>query len=163
MACIRRSAIKATVLVVDDSPEIQRYHRTLLELDSYRVIAVSNGHAALEILRHAEIADVVLLDVQMPGMDGLEVLRRMRTLCPKLKVIMCSGANDPEKVCQALSLGAHAYLAKPVQHLYLSAAVERCLQNVPATRSREHRSPQLFLMPSPAPADHATSLPNLKS
>jgi CheY-like chemotaxis protein len=161
MACIRCSAIKATILVVDDSPEIQRYLRTLLELDSYRVLAVSDGYEALEILRHAEIADVVLLDVQMPGMDGLEVLRRMRNLCPKVKVIMCSGVNDPGKVCQALSLGAHAYLVKPVRHLYLSAAVERCLQNVPATRPNER--PQLFLMPSPVCAEHATLLPNIKS
>jgi CheY-like chemotaxis protein len=161
MACIRCSAIKATVLVVDDSPEIQRYLRTLLELDSYRVLAVSDGYEALKILRHAEIADVVLLDVQMPGMDGLEVLRRMGNLCPKVKVIMCSGVNDPGKVCQALSLGAHAYLVKPVQHLYLSAAVERCLQNLPAMRPKE--KPQLFLMPSPVCAEHATLLPNLKS
>jgi len=163
MACIRRSAVKATVLVVDDSPEIQRYLRTLLELDSYRVVAVSNGHEALEILRHAQIADVALLDVQMPGMDGLEVLRRMRNLCPNVKVIMCSGLNDPAKICQALSLGAHAYLVKPVQHLYLSAAVERCLQNHPATRPRENRAPQLFVMPSPVCAEHATLLPNFKS
>jgi two-component system response regulator (stage 0 sporulation protein F) len=163
MVCVRRSVVKATVLVVDDSPEIQRYLRTLLELDSYRVVAVSNGYEALEILRHAQVADVVLLDMQMPGMDGLEVLRRMQNLCPKVKVIMCSGVNDPEKICQALSLGAHAYLVKPVQHLYLSAAVERCLQNVPATRSRENRASQLFVMPSPVCAEHATLLPNLKS
>ena len=163
MVCVRRSVVKATVLVVDDSPEIQRYLRTLLELDSYRVIAVSNGHEALEILRHPQIADVVLLDVQMPGMDGLEVLRRMRNLCPKVKVIMCSGVNDPENICQALSLGAHAYLVKPIQHLYLSAAVERCLQNVPATRPRENRPPQLFVMPSPVCAEPATLLPNFKS
>jgi two-component system response regulator (stage 0 sporulation protein F) len=163
MACIRRSAVKATVLVVDDSPEIQRYLRTLLELDSYHVVAVSNGHEALEILRHAQVADVVLLDMQMPGMDGLEVLRRMQNLCPKVKVIMCSGVDDPEKVCQALSLGAHAYLVKPVQHLYLSAAVERCLQNLPATRPKENRNPQLFVMPSTVGAQHANLLANFKS
>jgi CheY-like chemotaxis protein len=163
MACIGRSAVKATVLVVDDSPEIQRYLRTLLELDSYRVIAVGNGYEALDILRHAQVADVVLLDMQMPGMDGLEVLRRMQNLCPKVKVIMCSGVDHPEKVCQALSLGAHAYLVKPVQHLYLSAAVERCLQNLPATRPKENRNPQLFVMPSPIRAEHANLLANFKS
>jgi len=163
MACIQRRAVKATVLVVDDSPEIQRYLRTLLELDSYRVMAASNGYEALEILRHAQVADVVLLDVQMPGMDGMEVLQRMRNLCPQIKVIMCSGVNDSDKICQALSLGAHAYLVKPVQHLYLSAAVERCLRNLPATRPRENTAPQLFLMPSPVCAEPATLLPDFKS
>lgn len=163
MACIGRSAVKATILVVDDSPEIQRYLRTLLELDSYRVIAVGNGYEALEILRHGQVADVVLLDMQMPGMDGLEVLRRMQNLCSKVKVIMCSGVDDAEKVCQALSLGANAYIVKPVRHLYLSAAVERCLHNLPATLPKENRNPQLFVMPSPIRAAHANVLANFKS
>jgi len=162
MACIGGSAVKATVLVVDDSPEIQRYLRTLLELDSYRVIAVGNGYEALEILRH-QVAEVVLLDMQMPGMDGLEVLRRIQDLCPKVKVIMCSGVDDAEKVCQALSLGANAYIVKPVRHLYLSAAVERCLHNLPATPPKENRNPQLFVMPSPIRAAHANLLANFKS
>jgi CheY-like chemotaxis protein len=161
MTCIGRGAAKATILVVDDSPEIQRYLRTLLELDSYRVMVASNGYEALEILRHAPVADMVLLDVQMPGMDGLQVLRRMRKLCPKVKVIMCSGLNDSEKICQALSLGAYAYLLKPIQHLYLSAAVERCLRKVSSARPKEHR--KLFVLPSPIRPEHATLLPSFKS
>ncbi len=160
MTCIGRSAVKATVLVVDDSPEIQRYLRVLLELDSYRVMVASNGSEALEILRHAPVADVVVLDVQMPGMDGLEVLRRMRKLFPKVKVIMCSGLNDSEKICQALSLGAYAYVLKPIQHLYLSAAVERCLQKISSTRPKDHR--KLFLLPSPTRAEPAPLALNFK-
>lgn len=163
MTCIGGGEIKATILVVDDAVEVQRYLRTLLELDSYRVMVASNGYEALEVLGHSPSVDVVLLDLQMPGMDGLEVLRRIRNSCPKVKVIMCSGVTDPEKVCQALCLGVHAYLVKPIQHLYLSAAVERCLQNVPATRSKKNRDPQLFVMPSPVPAEQANLLPNFKS
>ena len=163
MTCIGRSAVKATILVVDDSPEIQRYLRALLELDSYRVMVASNGFEALETLRHDPVADLVLLDVQMPGMDGLEVLRRMRKLSSKVKVIMCSGLNDPNKICEALSLGAHAFLLKPIQHLYLSAAVERCLQKDSTTRPKEHRKPQLFVLPSPVRAENLTLSPNFKS
>ena len=163
MTCIGRSAVKATILVVDDSPEIQRYLRALLELDSYRVMVASNGFEALETLRHDPVADLVLLDVQMPGMDGLEVLRRMRKLSSKVKVIMCSGLNDPNKICEALSLGAHTFLLKPIQHLYLSAAVERCLQKVSTTRPKEHRKPQLFVLPSPVRAENLTLSPNFKS
>jgi adenylate cyclase len=161
MTCIGRSAVKATILIVDDSPEIQRYLRTLLELESYWVMVASNGYEALEKLRRLPHVDVVLLDVQMPGMDGLEVLGRMQKLCPKVRVIMCSGLNDSEKICQALSLGAYAYLLKPVQHLYLSAAVERCLRKVSSARPKEQR--KLFVLPSPIRAEHATSLPNFKS
>ena len=163
MTCIGRSAVKATILVVDDSPEIQRYLRALLELDSYRVMVASNGFEALETLRHDPVADLVLLDVQMPGMDGLEVLRRMRKLSSKVKVIMCSGLNDPNKICEALSLGAHAFLLKPIQHLYLSAAVERCLQKDSTTRPKEHGRQQLFVLPSPVRAEQATLSPNFKS
>jgi len=156
-----RSVVKANVLVVDDSPEIQRYVRTLLELDSYRVIVADNGYDALELLRHAPLPEVVLLDVQMPGMDGLEVLRRIRRFYPKVKVIMCSGLNDSEKICQALSLGAYAYLLKPIQHLYLSAAVERCLKKTSSTRPKKRR--KLFVLPSPIRPQHAALLLNFKS
>ena len=148
MACIGRNPVKATVLIVDDSPEIRRYLRALLELDSYRVEVASSGHEALESLRHARVPDVMLLDMQMPGIDGLETLRRLQRLQPKPKVIMCSGLDDPNKIDEALLLGAHAYLLKPIRHLYLSAAVERCLQEVPAKRGMEHRGAQLFVLPS---------------
>ena len=74
-------------------------------------------------------------------MDGLETLRILRQLHPAAKVIMCSGVDDPDKIQQAILLGAQAYLVKPVQHLYLSAAIERCLgrdsgESDEVTRSR---------------------------
>lgn len=123
----RYSRAKATILVVDDSPEMQQYFRILLELDSYHVETASTGSEALQRLREGYVPAVVLLDVQMPGMDGLKTLRRLRKLWPELKVIICSGVDDPDKTRRAALLGAQAYLIKPVQHLYLTAAIERCL------------------------------------
>ena len=108
MAYIARNQLKATVLIVDDSPEIQRYLRALLELDSYNVQTANSGHEALQSIRRGCAPDVVLLDLQMPGMDGLETLRRLRQLRPSSKVIMCSGLDDPEKIREAAMLGAHA-------------------------------------------------------
>jgi CheY-like chemotaxis protein len=142
---------QATILVVDDSLEMQRYIRVLLELDSYRVETVSNGQDALQSLRRGCAAQVVLLDVQMPGMDGLETLRRLQEFRPNLKVIMCSGVDDPAKIEEAATLGAQAYLLKPIQHLYLSAAVERCLHEGSAERQPERLGFQLFVLPSPSP------------
>jgi CheY-like chemotaxis protein len=141
---------KATVLVVDDSPEMQRYFRLLLETDSYRVETASNGYEALRSLRRA-IPQVVLLDLQMPGMDGLETLRRMQALRPQPKVIICSGVDDPVKILQAAALGAHSFLMKPIQHLYLSAALERCLNEGPAKRTAGHSGAQVFVLPSSSP------------
>jgi|GEM_PF-481726 len=127
MLTARLDRAKTAVLVVEDSPEVQRYLRTLLELDSYQTEVANNGEEALRWLREGYNPAIVLLDMQMPGMDGLQTLQCLRELRPDLKVIICSGVDDPEKIGQAIALGAHAYLLKPVQHLYLSAAVERCL------------------------------------
>jgi len=151
MAYVGRNPVKATVLVVDDSREMQRYLRVLLELDSYRVEAASNGHEALQSIRHGCAPQVVLLDVQMPGMDGLETLRRLQEFRPKPKVIMCSAVDDPGKIAEAALLGAHAYLLKPIQHLYLSAAIERCLDKSPARRPMERLGGRLLVLPSPSP------------
>jgi CheY-like chemotaxis protein len=151
MAYIGRNPVKATVLVVDDSPEIQRYLRVLLELDAYRVETASSGAEALQSLRQGCAPEVVLLDLQMPGMDGLETLRHLQEFHPKPKVIMCSGVDDPDKVREAVRLGADAYLVKPIQHLYLSAAVDRCLTDDPPNRPAEHLGAHLFVLPSPSP------------
>ena len=150
MANVRRNSVKATILVVDDSPEIQRYLRALLELDAYRVETASNGYEALQSLGDV-CPDVVLLDLQMPGMDGLETLRRLKEFRSNAKVIMCSGVDDPVKIREAAALGAHGYLLKPVQHLYLSAAVERCLTENMAKRPSDLMGAQLFVLPSPSP------------
>lgn len=120
---------KATVLLIEDSPEVQRYLRLLLELDHYRVEVADNGEQGIQRLRDGCTPGVVLLDMQMPGLDGLQTLQALRELQPKLKVIMCSAEDDPRLIQQAFVLGAQAYLVKPVQHLYLTAALDRCLRH----------------------------------
>jgi CheY-like chemotaxis protein len=138
--------MKATVLVVEDSLELRNYLRFLLELDRYEVEIAGNGEEALQRIQDGCAPRVVLLDMQMPGMDGLETLRILRQLHPAAKVIMCSGVDDPEKIRQALALGAQAYLVKPVRHLYLSAAIARCLgRNV----SESHEAVRAELATSP--------------
>jgi CheY-like chemotaxis protein len=138
-----------TILVVDDSPEMRRYLRLLLELDSYHVETACNGSEALLKVREGLHPAVIVLDVQMPGMNGLKTLRHLRRLQPDLKVIMCSGIEDVRTVRRAELLGAEAYLTKPVQQLYLSAAVANCLakSNHSSGYARNHT---LTVMPSPA-------------
>jgi CheY-like chemotaxis protein len=150
MAYAEPNPAKATILVVDDSVEMQRYLRLLLEVDTYRVEVAGSGREALQILRRGCTPQVVLLDMQMPGMDGLETLRRLQELRPQPQVIMCSAVDDPGKIAEAAALGAHAYLLKPVQHLYLSAAIERCLNQAPAGRPMERLSVRPFVLPSPS-------------
>ena len=131
------SKTKPSVLVVDDTPAILHYLRTVLEADAYSVETASGGQEALRRLQEGSSdPDVVLLDLQMPGMDGLETLRGILALRPRQKVIMCSAVSDPEVAREARSLGAQAYLTKPVPHLYLSAALEGAL----AQRASEQAS-----------------------
>jgi len=118
---------RPTVLIIDDSPEVQRYLRLVLETDNYRVEVAENGEKGVEQLRRGCRPAIVLLDMHMPGMNGLQTLRCIRELQPELKVVMCSSEDDPDIVRQAASLGAKAYLVKPVRHLYLSAVLEQCL------------------------------------
>jgi CheY-like chemotaxis protein len=152
---------KTTILVVDDSPEMLRYLRTLLEVESFRVITAPNGQEALTRLQEGCSPAAVILDLQMPVMDGLKTLRRLRKLRPQLKVIMCSAVEDPSKIRRALSLGAEVFLHKPVQHLYLSAALQRCMQEAPeqAPALAEHG----VLVPMPLPKDRRIPASRLRA
>jgi CheY-like chemotaxis protein len=128
---------KATVLVVDDAPAMQRYLRQLLELDSYVVETTGSGAEAVKLVRAGLNPSVVLLDLQMPGMDGIKTLQSLRRLRPSLKFIICSGEEDPSQMRRAGSLGVYAYITKPVQNLYLSAAIRHCLSAEPAREGDE--------------------------
>jgi DNA-binding NtrC family response regulator len=115
------------ILVVDDEPSMLRYLQTLLEVESFRVTTATNGQEALVRLQQPPLPDVVLLDVLMPGMDGLETLEKIRDLYPSLKVVMLSCLTDTRKVVHAIRLGAQDYLTKPFQKAELEAVIEQCL------------------------------------
>src|SRR5437762_8415020 len=123
------------ILVVDDEPSMLRYMQTLLETDMYRVETVTNGSDAVKRLQQTPPPDVVLLDLLMPGMDGLQTLEKCREVRPGTKVVMLSCVSDTRKVVEAIRLGAHDYLTKPFQKAELDAVVDQCLgtnqQNYP--------------------------------
>jgi DNA-binding NtrC family response regulator len=104
-----------------------RYLQTLLEVESYRVITATNGEEAMVRLQQTPLPEVVLLDVLMPGMDGLQTLEKIREQYPHLKVIMLSCLTDTRKVVQAIRLGAQDYLTKPFQKADLEAVIEQCI------------------------------------
>src|SRR5467141_4013935 len=115
------------ILLVDDEPGMLRYIRTLLEVDDYKVETASTGEEALQRVEKGLQPDLVLLDVLMPGIDGLETLEQLRQMKPGVKVVMLSCVNDPRKVVQAMRLGAHDYLTKPFQKAELDAVIDQCL------------------------------------
>jgi two-component system chemotaxis response regulator CheY len=108
--------VKASILVVDDTPAILMVVQGFLEPEGYRITTVRNGKAALRELE-AGAFDLVLTDILMPDMEGLELIRRIKKNFPTLPVIAMSGGGQymegDRTLGMARSLGAHAILSKP--------------------------------------------------
>src|SRR5438045_6461354 len=127
----------AKILLVDDEPGMLRYIRTLLEVDDHDVETASTGEEALELVQKGLIPTLVLLDLLMPGIDGLETLEGIRKLQPNAKVVMLSCVNDTKKVVQAIRLGATDYITKPFQKAELDAVIDQCLGTNPQNYASE--------------------------
>ena len=96
----------AKILLVDDEPAMLRYIRTLLEVDDYKVETASTGEEALQRVDKGMEPDLVLLDVLMPGIDGLETLEQLRQKRPGAKVVMLSCVSDTRRSCRPCAWGA---------------------------------------------------------
>jgi two-component system nitrogen regulation response regulator NtrX len=105
--------VKRYVLIVDDERDIGQTLGGILEDEGYRVHAVSNGEEALEAIRH-DRPDLVMLDIWMPGMDGLETLAKLKERYPELQVIMISGHGSIETAVKSTKLGAYDFIEKPL-------------------------------------------------
>ena len=125
----------AKILLVDDEPGMLRYIRTLLEVDNHKVDTASTGEEAVALVQKGAHPDLVLLDLLMPGIDGLQTLEQLRKIRGDIKVVMLSCVSDTRKVVQAIRLGAQDYLTKPFQKAELDAVIDQCLgtnkQNYP--------------------------------
>src|SRR5579864_6277443 len=141
------------ILLVDDEPGMLRYIRTLLEVDDYKVETASTGEEALKHVQKGLQPDLVLLDVLMPGIDGLETLEQLRKGQPALKVVMLSCVDDTRKVVQAMKLGAQDYLTKPFQKAELDKVIDLCLnqgKHIVGGEVEELSDDVFFIAASPA-------------
>ncbi|MCH4091151.1 response regulator [Acetobacter sp.] len=116
------------VLVVDDEPAIRRLLRTSLATQDWRVIEAGNGMNALAAVKAEEI-DVVLLDLGLPDMDGIEVIRQMRLALPTLPIVVLSVRDDERGKVAALDLGADDYVTKPFGMAELVARLRAALRH----------------------------------
>ncbi|MFZ1061727.1 MAG: response regulator [Candidatus Rokuibacteriota bacterium] len=111
------------VLVVDDEPELRAVLVEYLQGKGFEVLQAGGGEEALR--RFPEFRPhIVLLDIMMPGLSGVETLRRIKTLQPGTAVIMVSAIEDQEAARQTLALGAADYVAKPVDFQYLDSVLQ---------------------------------------
>src|SRR2546422_2054663 len=126
---------RPVILVVDDDPGVRESFRLILE-DHYDVLDVPNGPRALEVLRSAQV-DLVLLDIRLPDMDGIEVLERTKAIDEGIEVILVTAVKTVRTAVAAMKLGAFDYLTKPFE--------ERSEEHTSELQSRPQLVCRLFL------------------
>jgi CheY-like chemotaxis protein len=122
-----RPAGPGRVLLVDDQPKLLRLFERSLTKAGHDVVTAENGRAAIELVR-AQDFDVVISDVRMPDMGGVELLRELHERDPDLPVLLVSGSPDLQTALKAVEYGAFEYLTKPVPFDKLGASVERAVE-----------------------------------
>lgn len=139
----RRVDRSIRVLVVDDEPDIRDIVRGYLERETLEVMEAGSGPMAVELARAAR-PDVVVLDLMLPGFDGLEVCRQLRTFSDAYVIMLTARTEEVDRIV-GLSLGADDYLAKPFSPRELVARVRALLRRPRATSAEpaSDRSPVL--------------------
>lgn len=112
----------ARILVVDDEPDAVELLQEFLTSKGYEVLTASNGEEALRKVKE-ERPHLILLDVRMPGMSGLDVLRQVRQFDREIGVIMVTAVNEEETGRESLRLGAFDYIVKPLNLEYLERSL----------------------------------------
>jgi anti-anti-sigma factor len=126
------------ILVIDDEKPTLTMFRFTLNAYGYSVLTAENGKEGIEVFQR-ERPFLVLTDVKMPGMDGIEVLRQIKKIEPKAEVIVITGHGDMELAIKALNLDATDFLNKPIQRQALEKAIRRARERIELSRSEESR------------------------
>ena len=131
---------KPLVLTIDDDQSVRESLANYLEDFGYAVLQAEDGRHGLDVLG-THRPDLILVDLRMPRMDGLQVLARVREIAPEIPIMVVSGAGDIRDVVEALRRGAWDYLVKPIQDMnILLHAVETCLERARLLRqNREYQ------------------------
>jgi DNA-binding response OmpR family regulator len=129
----------ARILIVDDEPNVRLVFRTALESSGYSIITAADGEQALQRLGN-ETVDLVLLDLQMPGMSGMDVLEGIRNAKLDVPVVIVTAHGNVPNAVQAMKLGAIDFLTKPITPEILRAVVSEVLARHD-TRTEPHTAP----------------------
>ena len=120
------SRIKSTLLIVDDEPNVIESFKVIFE-DKYNIISSGDGKGALQKARNENI-DVAILDIMLPDMDGIEVLRKIRAIDPEVQVIMVTAVKMIKSAIDAMKLGAYDYITKPFEVEDVILAVQKAIE-----------------------------------
>ena len=131
------------ILVVDDSEGIRNYLKNLLSIKGYQVRCASDGEQALGLISSGFHPSIIILDVMMPGLDGIDTLRRIKTLDRDVPVIMLSVVGKARTIVEAMTLGASDYLNKPFEEEELDISIKKVLESSKLRGERDYLRSQL--------------------
>ena len=124
----------ATILVVDDEPDLEllvsHKFRRQIRNGVYSFLFAGDGEQALGVLRESPTVDLILSDINMPRMDGLTLLRKLKAVDAELRAIVVSAYGDMANIRTAMNLGAVDFVTKPIDFEGLTATIERTLDDL---------------------------------
>ena len=121
---------KRRILIVDDDADTRSVVSDTLEVMDLTTIEADSGKAALKLLSEEELPDVVVLDVMMPGIGGIEILQRMKAQNLQIPVILLTGYGSTEQGLEGMREGAFDYLMKPCDLNILISKIQEAVQNL---------------------------------
>jgi len=126
----RSSTGSTKILVVDDERVVRHVCQLSLEQDHYEIFVAENGIKALEVLREEPEIAIVLSDLKMPGLTGLELLDTIKRDFPRVEVIIMTGFATIENAIEAMKLGAHDFLLKPLKSEQIRLVINKCREKI---------------------------------
>ena len=119
-------------LVIDDEPSTLFMFNLFLEAYGYAVLTADNAAAGIGIFKKERPA-IVFTDIKMPGMDGLDALKKFKSIDPAVQVIVMTGHGDQDLMRQAMEFKATAFLNKPIERAALEEVLKKAVDNLPQT------------------------------
>ena len=146
--------MKNNIMVVDDEPIARQSLSDILRLEGYNVTSMANGELAVEHVRHYSV-DLILLDLKMPGMNGLDVVQVVNQISPDTEIILLTAYGSMESAVEALRQRVHDYLLKPASPMQILESVKKGLERRAARLSEnvDPNSAQVFKLPDGTEVD----------
>jgi len=121
------ATVSPRILIIDDDKSLLESYTVLLE-DEFQVFTAETGETGLDLLRHEDV-HLVLLDIRLPGIDGIEVLRRIKAMDENVDVIMITAVKNVRVAVEAIKLGAYDYIVKPFEIDEVLSLLRRTLEH----------------------------------
>ena len=118
--------MKKSILICDDEEGIRESLKLILE-NEYDLLFASNGDEAINIIKKSHV-DAVIMDIKMPKMDGIETIKKLKEIKPKVEVLVTSGYKSVETAQEAINAGASNYIVKPFERAEVVKAVKKIIK-----------------------------------